>query len=102
MADKKFVLPGPETVTISSYAADKLISNGDGDAALLYLYILKNRGSASTSEASEKLGRSRSEIESAMELFKIGWALSGATTWRRPPNRRMKSPSTRRMTLKTN
>jgi hypothetical protein len=69
MADKKFVLPGPETVTISSYAADKLISNGDGDAALLYLYILKNRGSASTSEASEKLGRSRSEIESAMELL---------------------------------
>ena len=69
MADKKFVLPGPETVTISSYAADKLISNGDGDAALLYLYILKNRGGASTSEASEKLGRSRSEIESAMELL---------------------------------
>lgn len=69
MAEKKFILPGPETVTMSGFAVDKLIQAGDGDAALLYLYILKNRGGASTSEASEKLGRSTSDIELSMTLL---------------------------------
>ena len=31
----------PGAISLSSRTADKLISQGDGDAALLYLYLLR-------------------------------------------------------------
>ncbi|MGE4483858.1 MAG: DnaD domain protein [Oscillospiraceae bacterium] len=55
MPEKRFVLPAPETVAIQGEAAEKLISCGNGCAALLYIYILKNRGAFSEEEAAASL-----------------------------------------------
>ena len=65
----KFVLPGPETVTISGNNIEKLIRSGDGDAALLYLYVLKSRGGADLRGASEELARSEAEISASMSVL---------------------------------
>lgn len=73
MAQKKYVLPTPETLTVSTFAADKLIRAGDGDAALLYLYILKNHGAVSQDDASAALGQTAEETERAFALLaKLG------------------------------
>ena len=69
MTDKKFILPGPETVTIASSTVDKLIRAGDGAAALLYLYILKSHGQMSVDEAAGYLSKPKYEIEAAMSLL---------------------------------
>jgi hypothetical protein len=66
-------LPAPELITLSGQCADKLIRLGDGDAALLYLYILQTRGLATVAEAAETLGHSPEEIEIALaRLGKLG------------------------------
>jgi DnaD/phage-associated family protein len=69
MADMRFVLPGPDTITISGQTVEKLIRACDGDAALLYLYVLRTGGGASLSQASKTLGRSEREIASSMTLL---------------------------------
>ena len=69
MSDKKFILPGPETITIASSTVDRLIRAGDGVAALLYLYILKSRGQVSVDEAAGYLAKPKYEIEAAMTLL---------------------------------
>jgi hypothetical protein len=66
MADVKIELPDAETVTITGQAIDKLVSAGDGDAALLYLYILKTRGRCGAEEAAVMLGKSADAVASAM------------------------------------
>jgi DnaD/phage-associated family protein len=69
----KFSLPGPETITLSGQNADKLLKLGDGDAALLYLYILKTRGQRSVSETAQELRRTDEEITASMnQLGKLG------------------------------
>lgn len=35
---------GDDTISMSAAVADKLIARGQGDAALLYLYLLRRRG----------------------------------------------------------
>jgi len=73
MRDVTYTLPGSETVTLTGQIIDKLIRTGDGDAALLYLYIMKTRGQCSPSEAAAALGKSLGEIDSAMAaLSRIG------------------------------
>ena len=42
MSDLRFVLPEQSAVVISADAAEKLVRSGDGDAALLYIYIIRN------------------------------------------------------------
>jgi len=69
MSDMKFILPGPEAVTIAGQTIDKLIRAGDGDAALLYLYILKTRGQSSSAEAAAALGKSSGGIATAMAVL---------------------------------
>lgn len=69
MSDLKFTLPGPETVTIAGHTIDKLIRAGDGDAALLYLYILKTHGKSTSTEAAETLGKSIGGIATSMALL---------------------------------
>lgn len=44
MAEYILQLAKQENLTISAQAADKLIASGDGDAALLYLLLLRHRG----------------------------------------------------------
>lgn len=69
MADMRFVLPGPDTITISGQTVEKLIRACDGDAALLYLYVLRTDGGASLSQAAKILGKSESDIASSMTLL---------------------------------
>ena len=68
-SEVKFVLPGSETVTISGQTIDKLIRAGDGDAALLYLYILKTHGQKTSSEAAIALDKSKGWVASAMAVL---------------------------------
>jgi len=62
-------LPGTETVTLTGQTIDKLIRAGDGDAALLYLYILKTHGQKTSSEAAIALDKSKGWIASAMAVL---------------------------------
>ena len=69
MADLKFTLPASETVTLAGQTIDKLIRAGDGDATLLYLYILKTRGLGTTAQAAAAMGKSFGWIASAMAVL---------------------------------
>ena len=62
-------MPGSETVTLTGQTIDKLIRAGDGDAALLYLYILKTHGQKTSSEAAIALDKSKGWIASAMAVL---------------------------------
>ena len=73
MPDIKFSLPGPEIITLSGQAVDKLVRIGDGDAALLYLYILKTRGYGTAAEAAAALGKDAGTIAKSMAtLSRLG------------------------------
>jgi len=65
----KFSLPGPETITMSVQTIDKLIRTGDGEAALLYLYILRTDGKSTTAETAAALGKSHGEIATSMAVL---------------------------------
>ena len=52
---EEYVLPQPETLSISLHDADKLMSAGSGDAALLYLYVLRRGGRLDPDKAREEL-----------------------------------------------
>jgi len=65
----KITLPGSETVTLTGQTIDKLIRAGDGDAALLYLYILKTNGQKTSSEAAIALDKSKGWVASAMAML---------------------------------
>lgn len=82
MTEIKFSLPSPETVTISGQTIDKLLRAGDGDAALLYLYILKTRGQSASDEAAAALGKSAGGLATSMAvLSRLGLIkLDGAGT----------------------
>ena len=69
MADMKFTLPASETVTLAGQTIDKLIQAGDGDAALLYLYILKTRGLSTSAQAAVAMGKHQGLIASAMAVL---------------------------------
>jgi len=69
MSDIKITLPGSETVTLTGHTIDKLIRAGDGDAALLYLYILKTKGQSTSSEAAIALDKSKGWVASAMAML---------------------------------
>jgi DnaD/phage-associated family protein len=53
---EEYVLPQPESLSISLQDADRLISAGSGDAALLYLYILRRGGKLDREKARTELG----------------------------------------------
>ena len=66
-------LPGAEVITLTGQTVDKLIRNGDADAALLYLYILRTGGQRSSDEAGREMDRSPGAIRSAMAtLVRLG------------------------------
>ena len=69
MPDLKYTLPGTETVTLAGQTIDKLLRAGDGDAALLYLYILKTHGKSITAEAETALGKTPGDIAAAMSIL---------------------------------
>ena len=73
MAGYVLHLSEQENITLSAAVTRRLIDGGDGDAALLYLCLLKNRGSASPETLRAELKwdearRSRAEAGGAHSL----------------------------------
>ena len=70
-----------ENVTVSAQAARRLLERGDGDAALLYLALLRHHGSLQPRALAGELRWDRSRIEAAEEtLRQLGLiALAGET-----------------------
>ena len=56
---------GDESVTVSGAAAKRLLERGDGDAALLYLALLRRRGAVPPRSLAGELRWDRSRIEAA-------------------------------------
>jgi DNA replication protein DnaD len=67
--DVKIKLHGQETVTLSGQTVEKLIRAGDGEAALLYLYILMTRGQSTSTGAAAALGKTPGGIATAMAVL---------------------------------
>ena len=67
MSDPTF-LPG-NILSLSAGAAERLISSGSGDAALLYLYLLKNGGRYDSSSAARTMKWDPQRIAGAMSLL---------------------------------
>jgi len=73
MPEKKFILSGPETITLAIGTVDKLIRAGDGDAALLYLYMRKTETQKTPAEIAAAMNKSPGWVASAMAvLSRIG------------------------------
>jgi len=73
MPEKKFILSGPETVTLAVGTIDKLIRAGDGDAALLYLYMRKTDGHSTPAGIAAAMGKSAGWVATATALlYRIG------------------------------
>ena len=56
----------PDTVAMSASTADRLIRRGSGDAALLYLYLLRSGGRYDRRAAGEALGWNVAQLSSAL------------------------------------
>ncbi|MCL2080175.1 MAG: DnaD domain protein [Oscillospiraceae bacterium] len=69
MSEIKISITGSESFTITGQTIDKLIRTGDGDAALLYLYILKTHGQSTDLDAAKALGKSKGWVASAMLML---------------------------------
>lgn len=69
MSDGRFVLPAPESVTMTGEAARRLIGCGSGDAALVYIYILHAGGRFDPEDAALRTGRTLAQIEAAMGVL---------------------------------
>jgi len=73
MQEIKFSLPTSESITLTGQEVDKLIRAGDGDAALLYIYIRKTGGQRSDLEAAKDLDKDKGWVASALAvLSKLG------------------------------
>ncbi|MGX8699029.1 MAG: hypothetical protein ACSW8F_03750, partial [bacterium] len=70
MGDTHYVLPAPESVTMSGDAARRLVGCGSGDAALVYLYILESGGRFDLEDSARRTGRTPKQIEAAMEVLR--------------------------------
>ena len=59
-----------ESVTITAQAAKRLLERGDGDAALLYLALLRHHGSAAPRSLAGELRWDRGRIEAAEQTLR--------------------------------
>lgn len=77
MASHRITLDS-DTISMTAAAADSLISRGQGDPALLYLYLLRHQGYLDPEQATRTLQWSRLQLDSALtHLQELGLA-SGA------------------------
>ncbi|MBP3486726.1 MAG: DNA replication protein DnaD, partial [Oscillospiraceae bacterium] len=58
-----------ENVTLSAQAAKRLLERGDGDAALLYLALLRHHGNVPPRSLAGELRWDRGRIEAAEEAL---------------------------------
>lgn len=75
MIDEKYKLKN-SLLGMTFGDADKLISSGDGDAALLYLYLLRNGSERSSKETAEAMHISGKRVESAASRLRTLGLLS--------------------------
>lgn len=76
-------LPG-NILSMASGAADRLLRSGSGDAALLYLYLLKTGGAYSSPAAARALGWEPSRCDAALSFLR-SLGLSDAESAPTPP-----------------
>lgn len=62
-------LPEDESILLSGPAARRLIQGGSGDAALLYIAVLQNRGSADDEKVQAQLGWDRDRFDRALSAL---------------------------------
>ena len=80
MDEKRYRLPGAPVFSVPAADAERLVALGDGEAALLYIYILQRGGELSVSKAAEALGRSEADIRRSVERLGRAGILSEADT----------------------
>lgn len=69
---------GNDSISLSGAVADKLIERGQGDAALLYLYLLRHKGFFNPEQAERELRWTRLQLDSALaHLRELGLAAGG-------------------------
>ena len=75
-----------DTISMTAAAADSLITRGQGDPALLYLYLLRHQGYLDPNQSAKELGWSRLQLDSALtHLRELAVSLSLSST-RPSPN----------------
>ncbi|MBR5543038.1 MAG: DnaD domain protein [Oscillospiraceae bacterium] len=70
MSVLKIKLPASRDVLIPAAAANLLFDSGDGNAALLYIYILSHSGELDISRAASRLSVSEDAVLSALDTLK--------------------------------
>jgi len=78
MEERQFHLPDQETHFISGHALGKLLRRADGNATLVYLYILQKKGKLCIAGAMESLRLSEQEVYDAISVLSTLGLLSGA------------------------
>ena len=74
-----------ENVTLSAQAARRLLEKGDGDAALLYLALLRHHGTVPPRSLAGELRWERSRIEAAEETLRQLGLIASATPEKAAP-----------------
>ena len=73
MDEKRYRLPGAPVFSVPAADAERLVALGDGEAALLYIYILQSGGELSVARAARALNRSEEVIRrSVAQLGRAG------------------------------
>ena len=82
------VQTGEESVTLSGQAARRLLERGDGDAALLYLALLRHRGTVQPRALAGELRWERGRIEAAEAVLRQLGLITPAETPPEPAEER--------------
>ena len=85
MDNKRYRLPGTPVFSVPAADAERLVALGDGDAALLYIYIVQSGGELSVSRAAKALGRSEEDIHRAVARLGRAGILSESSSPLTPP-----------------
>ena len=78
MDEKRYRIPGANMLSVPAEDAEKLLALGDGDCALLYLYILRSGGTLGIAAAARALSRSAAQVESAARRLREANLLTDA------------------------
>lgn len=97
--DSVLVQTGEESVTLTAQAVRRLIERGDGDAALLYLALLRRRGTVPPRALAGELRWERSRIEAAEESLRQIGLVAPAQTVPEPPEPEDQRPDYRQADL---
>ena len=87
-----------ESVTLTAQTVKRLLDRGDGDAALLYLALLRHHGTVQPRSLAGELRWEKSRIEAAEQALRDLRLLAPAAE-ERSRSLLMKSPATSGMTL---